>query len=63
MFCKYLPHTSPRPGSARCSTSKKLKKVKVCVPVVQCLVVSKHGLDVTPYEIWEKPEEKLRFCV
>lgn len=49
MFCKHLPHASQWPGSASCPESKKLEKVKVCVPVVKCFVVSMHELDVTAY--------------
>lgn len=41
-----------------CSKSEMLRKVKVCVPVVKCLVVSMHEIDMTPYWKQEEAEEK-----
>lgn len=40
-----------------------LRKVKVCVPVVTCLVVSLHEIDLTPQYKQEEAEEKQRLCV
>lgn len=45
------------------SKSKTLRKVKVCVSVVKCLVVSMHKIDMTAYLKQEEAEEKQRFCV